>query len=70
MPTPKAASDPAAVPKAALAAPAAMLEPTLCALLQTLRVTGVIRVLSATALDAAVRAAVRPRDEGDAASRG
>jgi hypothetical protein len=49
----------AAVPKAAPAAPAAMLEPTLCTLLQTRRVTGAIRVLPA----------VRPREEGGAVSR-
>lgn len=50
----------AAVPKAAPAAPAAMPEPTLCTLLQTLRVTGAIRVLSV----------VRPREEeGDPVSR-
>ncbi len=54
MPTSKAISDPAAVPKAAPAAPAATLEPTLCALLQSLRVTGAIRVPSAEALDAAL----------------
>jgi hypothetical protein len=60
MPTPKAVSDPAAVPKAAPAAPAATLEPTLCALLQSLRVTGAIRVLPAAALDAALTPAGRP----------
>ena len=60
MPTPKAVSDPAAVPKAAPAAPMATLEPTLCALLQSLRVTGAIRVPSAEALDAALAPAGRP----------
>jgi hypothetical protein len=64
MPTSKAVSDPAAVPKAAPAAPMAALEPTLCALLQTLRVTGAIRVLSAKALDAALAPAVHPSEEG------
>jgi hypothetical protein len=64
MPTPKAVSDPAAVPKAAPAAPAAALEPNLCALLQSLRVTGAIRVPSAEALDAALAPAVRPGAEG------
>ena len=64
MPTPKAVSDPAAVPKAAPAAPAATLEPTLRALLQSLRVTGAIRVLSAEALDAALAPAVCPGAEG------
>jgi hypothetical protein len=64
MPTSKAAFDPAAVAKAAPTAPAAALEPTLCALLQTLRVTGTIRVLPAEALDAAILPAVRPREEG------
>jgi hypothetical protein len=59
MPTSKAVSDPAAVAKAA-AAPAATLEPTLCALLQSLRVTGAIRVLPAAALDAALTPAGRP----------
>ncbi len=54
MPTSKAVSDPAAVPKAAPAAEAATLEPTLCALLQSLRVTGAVRALSAEALDAAI----------------
>ena len=60
MPTSKAVSDPAAVPKAAPAAPAATLEPTLRALLQSLRVTGAIRVPSAEALDAALAPAGRP----------
>ncbi len=64
MPTSKAVSDPAAVPKAA---PAVTLEPTLCALLQTLRVTGTIRVLPAEALDAAILPA--GRGEGTAVSR-
>ncbi len=64
MPTSKAVSDPAAVPKAAPAAPMATLEPTLCALLQSLRITGAIQVLPAEALDAAILPAGRPREEG------
>ncbi len=67
MPTSKAAFDPAAVPKAATVAPAAALEPTLCALLQTLRITGAIQVLPAAALDAALLPA--GRGEGNAVSR-
>jgi hypothetical protein len=64
MPTPKAVSDPAAVPKTVPVAPAATLEPTLCALLQTLRITGAIQVLPAAALDAALLPAGRPREAG------
>ena len=67
MPTPKATADPAAVPKAASAAPAATLEPTLCALLQSLRVTGAIQVLPAAALDAALLPVAR--GDGNAVSR-